>query len=301
MTDTRQVIEEALGQPIDLIDWRKRMKEGVLVDLKIKRWRAKRKLALEELGIEPPNEAARQAYEELLSLGSKLLLPEATLQELDALERSARLNLSDRAYKTPFGYFVPFSTYPLWKEKNEEYKRQFFAKRDEIIFGRDQYGNLEDESGQPIKDYTARVNELLTKYEQLAKHAYQLMKAQDANNLSSFRGEDNYAEHFREEIILRYVKSPAEFAASFIYEEQLSRMPLLSNLDTEETTDEEITTVMTTKQAEMQAAQERKRMLDEMNRDMVTKVVLQKLVTEDTERGGPLLVQLMPPLQTGGR
>jgi hypothetical protein len=30
-------------------------------------------------------------------------------------------------------------------------------------------------------------------------------------------------------------------------------------------------------------------------------VVLQKLVTEDTERGGPLLVQLMPPLQTGGR
>lgn len=30
-------------------------------------------------------------------------------------------------------------------------------------------------------------------------------------------------------------------------------------------------------------------------------VVLQKLVTEDNERGGPLLVQLMPPLQTGWR
>ena len=30
-------------------------------------------------------------------------------------------------------------------------------------------------------------------------------------------------------------------------------------------------------------------------------VVLQKLVTEDNERGGSLLVQLRPPLQTGWR
>ncbi len=40
---------------------------------------------------------------------------------------------------------------------------------------------------------------------------------------------------------------------------------------------------------------------DKRTRKTFGELVLQKLVTEDNERGGPLLVQLRPPLQTGWR
>ena len=44
MASKEQVLEQALGQSVDLVDWRKRMKEGWLVTLTIKHWRARTKL-----------------------------------------------------------------------------------------------------------------------------------------------------------------------------------------------------------------------------------------------------------------
>ena len=278
----RKVIEETIGQSVALTEWRTRMKEGVIVDLKIKFWKARKKLTLEELGIDPPTQEIRDAYEELLKVGSKLLLPEATIRELASLERAARYHLETYAYKTPFGYFLPYSTYALWKEKNEECKRQFFAKRDEIILGKDEYGNREDRNGQPIPRYNERVSTLLQQYEQIARHTYQLMKSQDATNLSSFLNEDDYVQHFCNEVIYRHIKPADKFYESFVYQETLSRMPLLSDLETEETSDSEITELMTTRQAEQQAARERARMLEVMNRDLVQKAREQKEALLDT-------------------
>src|SRR5579871_2544532 len=93
MTTKQEALDQALGTPTSRVDWRRRMKEGVLVTLKIKRWRARQKLTLSELGIYPPTSEARAAYEELLTLGSKVLLPVSLLKELDAIERGARLHL----------------------------------------------------------------------------------------------------------------------------------------------------------------------------------------------------------------
>src|SRR5437763_6196312 len=142
-------------------DWRKRMREGILVELKIKRWRARKKLTLQELGIYPPSFQVREAYEQLLSLGSKTLLPLEVQRELDSLERSARYHLREYAFETPFGSFVPYTTYPLWKQGNKEYQKRFFEKRDEII-----------------AQYPELVEQLLREYEQIAKHTHTLLMQQ---------------------------------------------------------------------------------------------------------------------------
>ena len=251
-------LEEALGQALPAMDWKARMSEGVLVDLKIKRWRARKKLTLTELGIYPTGEA-RQAYETLLSLGTKLLLPLEQHRELDVIERSARMHLQNWAYDTPFGYFVPFTSYTWWKAGNEEAKQRFLEKRDEIV-----------------ANYQTLVAQLLSEYDKIARHTYTLLVQQAPEALAGFADVEAFITHFREEIILKNIKSAEEFAASFVYEEQLSRMPLLTTLESEETKDPEVLKEIQRREQEQAAEAQRLAMMEAMNRDLVDQARRQK-------------------------
>src|SRR6266487_3068739 len=189
LMERQQILEAALGRSVNGTDWRKRMKEGFLVELSIKRWRARKKLTLTELGITPPTDAARAAYEQLLTLGSKLLLPQQTLKDLETIERLARAHLREHTFKTPFGTFLPYTSYGLWKSGNEEFKARFFARRDEIVAA-----------------YPALLAQLLTEYEQIARHTYQLLLSQIDDLGDSFPDEDAFVAHFRLEVIARTIK-----------------------------------------------------------------------------------------------
>jgi hypothetical protein len=260
MSDSKeQVIEQILGTSIDLVDWRKKMKEGFLVTLRIQRWRARKRLSLSELGIKPPTVPASAAYEELLTLGSKLLLPLQTLKDLDAIERGARIHLKNFTYETPFGTFIPYTSYRQWKSGNEQFKERFYAKRDEIV-----------------SEYPALVEQVLSEYDQIARHTYQLLCTQDAEFTQIFPHEEAFLLHFRTEVIARNIKTAEEFAATFVYDEQFSRIQLLDSLEAEELDTEGAENVITQKQAEIEAAQKRRVMLEEMNRDLVRKAREQK-------------------------
>ncbi len=254
--DRQQILEAALGRSVNGTDWRRRMKEGFLVELSIKRWRARKKLALTELGINPPTAEARAVYEQLLTLGSKLLLPQQTLKDLETIERLARAHLREHTFKTPFGTFLPYTSYGLWKSGNEEFKARFFARRDEIVAA-----------------YPALIEQVLTEYEQIARHTYQLLLSQIDDLGDSFPDEDAFVAHFRLEIIARNIKSADEFAATFTYDERFSRIQALDSLESEEV---EADVVISERAAEIEAAQNRKRQLEEMNRDLVRKAREQK-------------------------
>src|SRR5260370_14036184 len=190
--DRESILAEALGQTVNLEDWQKYMKDGFVVDLKIKRWRARKKLTLYELGIVPPTPEAAQAYEELINLGTNVLLPVQTLKDLESIERQARQCLKNCTFETPFGRFLPYTAYAVWKFGNEEYKRRFLAMRDEII-----------------ASYPALVEELLTQYVQVPKHAYFLLKKQYdlidytafIDFTKTFPDEESFVRHFRTNII----------------------------------------------------------------------------------------------------
>src|SRR5207302_5351730 len=66
------------------------LRKGVVVRVHIGRWRARRKLRAEDLGLDP--ETAKPLLEQI-DLGTRLLLPRAMLEKLDRLESQGRSNL----------------------------------------------------------------------------------------------------------------------------------------------------------------------------------------------------------------
>ena len=204
-----QVITEALGKDA-LQNWQSRMKEGVVVDLQIKRWRGRKQLNLNDLGITPSDLETERAYRELLKLGSKLLLPQEVTGQLDSVERYARQILTKYAFSTPWGYFLPYSTYSTWCLENEKWRTQYFTLRDEIV-----------------EQYPTIVATLLSQYEPIGKHTYQLMcsHAPDVLEKRALRSEEEFLIYFLDEIRTA-INSPEQIYASFVYEADLKKIDL---------------------------------------------------------------------------
>ncbi len=236
------VIEEALGASA-LQGWRKRMKEGVLVDLQIKRWRGRKKLDLLDLGIALTDPETERAYRDLLKLGSKLLLPQEVIGQLDSIERYARQILAKYAFSTPWGYFLPYSTYSTWRDENEKWQKQYFELRDDLV-----------------ARYPEIVAQLLAQYETIGRHAYQLMLGQvpgllDRRGLTS---EEAFLAYFQDEIRAA-IPSPEQISDTFLYDHELRRIePDLLAPQSQRVDDEQVV------EASMEATQARQ---EEMERE----------------------------------
>ena len=107
--------------------------EGVIVSLNIKRWRGKAKLESDELGLqEELLPQFREFMGKYIGLGQKLLLPKDYDERIKAVEVTARGNLKEYAYDSPWGAFIPFTSYDAFMDINESCREKFFALRDEI-------------------------------------------------------------------------------------------------------------------------------------------------------------------------
>ncbi len=120
--DRLHVMKESLANAL--------LRKGVVVRVHIGRWRARRKLRAEDLGLDP--EAAKPLLEQI-DLGARLLLPRGTLEKLDRLESQGRSNLHRYSLDTRLGTFVPADALPRFLEEHQTLRAQFFALRDEIV------------------------------------------------------------------------------------------------------------------------------------------------------------------------
>ncbi|MGH2505872.1 MAG: hypothetical protein ACRDHZ_00395 [Ktedonobacteraceae bacterium] len=261
--DRENILAEALGQAATLEDWQRTTKDGFVVEVKIKHWRARKKLTLYELGVLPPNGEAAEAYESLLNLGTNALLPMQTLKNLESIERQARLHLKTCTFETPFGRFLPYTAYIAWKNGNALYKQRFLTMRDQIV---ESYPNL--------------VNDLLVQYEQIAKHTYFLLNEQhdlqgDASFVGTFPNEESFIQHFRTNLIACHIKPAEEFAESFVYEERFNCIQLDGLVINREKI-EEPETWLSEQGAKQAAALKRRELLLEMERDLVSQARAQK-------------------------
>jgi len=90
-------------------EWTRVMERMILVNLTVARWRGRKKIQWNEIGL--PQDAFDPAY----TPGVKRLLPRDVDQELDQLEQLARDLLQRLSYRTLFGFMLP-------KEKYFEFK-----------------------------------------------------------------------------------------------------------------------------------------------------------------------------------
>ncbi len=157
----RQTIATLLGEPsYELIDWRRLLADGVLIQLHIRRCRFSTRLTLEDIGVKVDDDSVREKLSKWLVLGEKRLLPVVYMKALGRIESSARYALKERSFRTELGAFVPSSAYIGWRESTEELKKRYLALRDDII-----------------ANHRALTRQVLTEYEVIAADTYQRLRS----------------------------------------------------------------------------------------------------------------------------
>lgn len=247
--------------------WLQLMREGVIVRLHVRRWRAKAKLNFADLGLPVAAEDAR-AFEDLLHLGEKRLLPAEIVKELEAIESAGRKCLERNAYTTFWGPLVAVTNYDAWKAENDSQRERYLAARDRLI-----------------EAYDATIDGLLIDYERAARAAYRRMNALAPEQMTRDEYRDEY--YFVRAFVARIralIPSAAQIGQSFAWETELEYIPLPSLLAEEQAQADRIKSAREIERAaedlqkeslwrdisiEEGAARERQNMLQRMNQDVV--------------------------------
>ena len=108
-------------------------RRGVLVTLSIRRWRAQTTLRFDDLGMTIDDATTRQALATIMALGKKRLLPSALRRKLEQAEAEGRRVLEKHSFVTPWGRFVPVTSYFAWKAANQRCQEAYFALRDQLV------------------------------------------------------------------------------------------------------------------------------------------------------------------------
>ena len=132
-------------------------REGVLISVSVRYWRAAKKLQADDLGLQPDN-----VSKELISLGHKKLLPKEALQPLALVESRAHALIESSTF--PFlgvARFLPNAKLQEVTERLAELERDFV--RAKLAF----LGNYEELREQARRDWTAAAERLVEEPELL--------------------------------------------------------------------------------------------------------------------------------------
>lgn len=192
-------------------NWLNLMREGVIVKLHIRRWRAKARLDLADLGL--PQEAG-DCIGDLLNLGDKRLLPQDLAKRLEAIDTAGRKALARAGYETYWGTFIPATAFAAWQAQNAEHKARYLAARDEIL-----------------ADYDSIVCALTDSYRGAARAAYRRANALSPGTMTrqDLRDEIVFMDAFAARI-RSLIPSARDIYDSFAWEEELGYIPLPSLL-----------------------------------------------------------------------
>lgn len=268
--DQRNAIAEALGINPDEIKatnphWADLLKEGVIVELHLRRWRGQATLNLDDIGV--PINGEEQLYSRLLSLGSKRLLPKALSDEMDAIDSAARKCLLRYGLKTYWGQFVPVTAFEDWQEENCRYEQRYQAVRQQI---RDEYEQI--------------VALVMDDYAEAARAAFRrrhMLQAGHDDDLR-FLPEDGFVDAFCRHI-RGMIPTAEQIYDSFAYETELSYVPLAHLLEEDLRQMEETRLQRMQLQHEMEIEEERIRIATRAERDQARHAEMQRLAQRQHE------------------
>lgn len=225
--------------------WARYLKEGCVVRLHVGRWRAVATLTHADLGLTPQDDEERRAWERVLVLGRRLLLPRAVVDRAERLESQARRLLEAHAFRTYWGFFVHQDRYREWSPENEALRERYLALGREIADG-----------------WEALQVEVREDYRALGQQNYRRLRALGVADLPA---EASWVEAFVERS-LAGVPGPEYVAASFTYAWEAEYLPLASLLAEDEARAEGIRAEVASARLERAARAEA---LSAMERDLL--------------------------------
>lgn len=249
MAERLEWIRQETGKDVKAIDprWLRYMKEGVIVNIHIRRWRGRTSLSPQDLGLDPEQASN---IREIADLGEKLLMPREYLNKLSALDRRARGTggaLERHTFRTAWGFFCPVTAYGTLREKLDEISREYFAVRDEILRG-----------------YYGWVEEVKTRYRQAAAEAYNRLLAVAPQTLDG-QSQDEFVTGFVTRILDK-IPTTDEIRESFAFEVELSYIPLPSMLAEEQARAQGIRVATDVDVERLQAQREQERLVEEVEK-----------------------------------
>jgi hypothetical protein len=113
-------------------------REGVLINVSVRYWRAHKKLKAEDIGLEPDSVSDR-----LISLGHKRLLPKEATAALGLVESRAHALIESNTFQFLNGlaHFLPNSKLGEVTDKLKELEVEFWQAKTKFL---EQYGSLRD-------------------------------------------------------------------------------------------------------------------------------------------------------------
>ena len=270
-TATEHFIEDLaqrLGEATDRISVRRdtrlileRMREGVLVKLHVKRPRFMQRLSLEALGLKSEQyQGIGLAAEDVLAgyfhLGRRSLLPEAYQDKLAAAESSARYTLNRFAIASHWGAFIPVTVYGTWKKEHKKHEDKFWETAKEI---REHYTEI---CAQVIADYREFAEDAWARLEigssllqQGTAALPEAMLLDLSERLHVGEGKAAFVEEYLE-VIRQALPSPLSLADAFVFQVELSAIPLPSILAEDLSAADQIVAERAIKDAKARAALE---------------------------------------------
>ena len=126
-------------------------REGVLIDVSVRYWRATKKLNAEDLGLDPESVETR-----LISLGHKNLIPREALQTFALIEGRAHALVESNTF--PFlnglGHFLPNARLQETTDKLAQLEREFMTEKDNFL---GQYAETRDKALAEWREAAARL------------------------------------------------------------------------------------------------------------------------------------------------
>lgn len=267
-------IQRITGEPdiqVLLPAWLDLMREGVLVSITIRRWRARKRLSMADLGL-PTNLHLEAAIADLLELGDKLLLPKDLIKDLNAAESAIRKHTERATTPTYWGRFIPAASYTAWKSRHEELVQAYLALRDQL------YADWPAIQDHVSAQYTVLAN---TAFDRMCKLAPQSTFCEDrkgfvesfvANIAALMPDRDTVYDSFAVQTHLTYIPLP-----SLLAEDQAQADRIRAERDRERAEERlQQDTLWARVELEDQALRARQKQLEEMNRDVVAKARQQK-------------------------
>ena len=114
-------------------------RDGVLVEVVVRRWRGTSRLTAEELGL--TDDVIKTFAEQHLSLGTKHLIPKELAKDLEAAEVAARQALYSAGFKTTYGRFVTTQRFKAFRSTFEHAEERFNTKIEELCTKLDEIKN----------------------------------------------------------------------------------------------------------------------------------------------------------------
>lgn len=249
LADRLEWIRQETGREVKAIDprWLRYMREGVIVNIHIRRWRGRTTLSSQDLGLDPEQASSLR---EIADLGEKLLMPREYLNRLAALDRKARGTggaLERYTFRTAWGFFCPVTAYGDLREKLDEISRDYFAVRDDILRG-----------------YYGWVEEIKARYRQAAAEAYNRLLAVSPESLDG-QTQDEFVIGFVSRILAK-IPTADEIRESFDFEVELSYIPLPTLLAEEQARAQGIKVATNIEVERLTAQREQERLAEEVER-----------------------------------